>query len=215
MQQCTKAIFLDKDGTLVNDVPYNVDPSLVTLSPNAAAGLRLFSRLGYLLLLVSNQSGIAHGYFQESELNGVWQRLDQLLAEEGVQIDGYYYCPHHPAGSASAYAIACDCRKPLPGMLLQAAAEHGVDLSTSWMIGDILHDMEAGKRAGCNTLLIDNGNETEWALSAIRAPDLTAPDLYVAAQLVAAAQPETVRRPDCMPVHHDSPHGVPVQSEVS
>ncbi|HEX5539405.1 MAG TPA: HAD family hydrolase, partial [Methylophilaceae bacterium] len=179
---------LDKDGTLVNDVPYNVDPELITLSPNAAAGLRLFSQLGYLLLVVSNQSGVAHGHFRESALDRVWQRLDQLLAQEGIQIDGYYYCPHHPAGAVGKYARACDCRKPQPGMLLQAAAEHGVNLAASWMIGDILHDMEAGKRAGCKTMLIDNGNETEWELSPLRMPNLMAVDLYAAAQQVAAAQ---------------------------
>jgi D-glycero-D-manno-heptose 1,7-bisphosphate phosphatase len=212
-QQRTKAIFLDKDGTLVKDVPYNVDPALITLSHNAAEGLCLFSRMGYLLLVVSNQSGIAHGHFHESDLNGVWQRLDQLLAEEGVQLDGYYYCPHHPAGLVREYAIACDCRKPLPGMLLRAAAEHGVDLGASWMIGDILHDMEAGKRAGCNTLLIDNGNETEWALSPMRIPDLAAPDLHAAAQFIAATQPGAVGQEDRY-MHRANLHGTPEQSEV-
>lgn len=186
MKHSNKAIFLDKDGTLVNDVPYNVDPDRVTLLPHAVEGLRLFSRLGYQLLLVSNQPGVAHGYFREHALDGVWRRLDQLLNAAGVQLDGYYYCPHHANGTVSGYAQACDCRKPLPGMLLRAAAEHDVDLAASWMVGDILHDVEAGRRAGCKTILIDNGNETEWELSPLRIPNLMAPDLQSAALLVAA-----------------------------
>ena len=184
-----KAVFLDKDGTLVNDVPYNVDPDRVTLSPNAIEGLRLFSRLGYTLLVVSNQAGVARGFFPESALEAVWRRIDQLLAAEDIQLDGYYYCPHHIEGTVGEYAQACDCRKPLPGMLLQAAVEHDIDLEASWMVGDILHDMEAGKRAGCRTILIDNGNETEWDLTPARIPDLSAPDLHAAALLVAAMAP--------------------------
>jgi D-glycero-D-manno-heptose 1,7-bisphosphate phosphatase len=213
-QQRTKAIFLDKDGTLVKDVPYNVDPALVTLSPNAAEGLRLFSRMGYLLLVVSNQPGVARGYFPASALDAVWQRLDELLAEAGVRIDGYYHCPHHAEGEVREYARICACRKPLPGMLLRAAAEHDVDLAASWMVGDILHDIEAGRRAGCRTILIDNGNETEWVLSPLRTPHLTAPDLQAAAQLVAATQPEAGKRTDWMPVSHDSLHKASMQSEA-
>ena len=184
-----KAVFLDKDGTLVNDVPYNVDPDRVTLSPNAIEGLRLFSRLGYTLLVVSNQAGVARGFFPESALEAVWRRIDRLLAAEDIQLDGYYYCPHHIEGTVGEYAQTCDCRKPLPGMLLQAAAEHDIDLEASWMVGDILHDMEAGKRAGCRTILIDNGNETEWDLTPARIPDLSAPDLHAVALLVAAMAP--------------------------
>lgn len=182
-----KAIFLDKDGTLVNDVPYNVDPNLVMLSRNAGRGLRLFKQMGYLLLLVSNQPGVALGYFHESRLHRVWRRLDELAMAEDVELDGYYYCPHLIAGTVSEYSHACDCRKPLPGMLLRAAGEHDINLSASWMVGDILHDMEAGRRADCKTILIDNGNETEWNLSPLRMPDLIACDLYDAALQVSTA----------------------------
>jgi D-glycero-D-manno-heptose 1,7-bisphosphate phosphatase len=192
MEQPIKAIFIDKDGTLINDVPYNVAPEHITLSCKAAEGLRLFSQLGYRLIVVSNQPGVAMGYFDERELNRVWDRLDQLLHPEGVQLDGYYYCPHHPVGSLTDFTMECDCRKPLPGMLLQAAEDHGIDLSCSWMIGDILNDVEAGKRAGCRTILIDNGNETEWELSPMRMPDLLATDLYTAALQVASSQPPLV-----------------------
>jgi len=189
MNKSIKAIFLDKDGTLIRDVPYNVDPNRIALSCKAAEGLRLFSQLGYKLIVVSNQPGVAMGYFDENELRKVWKRLDELLQPEGVQLAGYYYCPHHPVGLLTDLAMACDCHKPLPGMLLQAAEDHGIDLSCSWMVGDILNDIEAGKRAGCRTILIDNGNETEWEMSPMRMPDLMAPDLYIAALQVAAAQP--------------------------
>ena len=185
-------------------MPYYVDPDRVTLSPNATEGLRLFSRMGYTLLVVSNQAGVARGFFPESALEAVWRRIDRLLAAEDVQLDGYYYCPHHIEGTVGEYAQACDCRKPLPGMLLQAAAEHDIDLEASWMVGDILHDMEAGKRAGCRTILIDNGNETEWNLTPERIPDLTAPDLHAAALLVAAMAPPIMQP---MPVNRYSMQG--------
>ena len=81
-----------------------------------------------------------------------------------------YYCPHYPDGKIQKYKIECDCRKPKPGLILQAAREHDIDLSNSWMIGDILNDVEAGNRAGCKTILLDNGNETEWIWNEIRTP---------------------------------------------
>jgi histidinol-phosphate phosphatase family protein len=179
-----KAIFLDKDGTLVDNLPYNVDPNRITLSPHAGEGLRLLQQLGYTLLVVSNQSGVARGHFDERALDAVWQRLHQLLRDEGVTLTECYYCPHHPDGSVNPYARTCDCRKPGPGLLLRAAARHNIDLSASWMVGDILHDVEAGQRAGCRTILIDNGNETEWQLSPLRTPDALVTDLGEAASLI-------------------------------
>lgn len=183
-----RAVFLDKDGTLVEDLPYNVDPRLMVLTRNAAAGLRLLRRRGFLLLAVSNQPGVALGRFDEAALDAVWLRLQQLLRQQGARLDGHYHCPHHPDGSVAAYARNCACRKPRPGMLLRAAAERGIDLSASWMVGDILHDVEAGKRAGCRGILLDNGNETEWRLTPLRTPDLIVSDLFGAAVAVAAAR---------------------------
>jgi histidinol-phosphate phosphatase family protein len=179
-----RAVFLDKDGTLVEDVPYNVDPSLIRLTPGAARSLALLRSATFKLIVISNQSGVARGLFPESALAAVETRLRALLRQAGAELDGFYYCPHHPEGSQPAYAIACDCRKPSPGLILRAAAEHAVEPSQSWFIGDILHDVEAGRRAGCRTILIDNGNETEWQLSPLRQPDFTAPDLAAAARLV-------------------------------
>lgn len=181
----SRAIFLDKDGTLVHDVPYNVDPDLLVLSERAAEGLQLFRRLGYKLFVASNQAGIAKGLFSEAALQPVQVRLAALFSQQQTVMDGFYYCPHHPDGIVSRYAINCNCRKPMPGLLLQAAREHGIALRHSWMIGDILHDVEAGNRAGCRTVLINNGNETEWELSALRTPDLVMPDLYAAALAIA------------------------------
>jgi D-glycero-D-manno-heptose 1,7-bisphosphate phosphatase len=176
-----RAVFLDKDGTLVDDVPYNVDPALLVLANNAGPALRLLRSLGYRLYVISNQSGVARGLFAEASLGPLFARLEAMLAQEGVQIDGAFWCPHHPQGAIAPYAVECACRKPQPGMLLQAAAQHGIDLAASWMVGDILDDIETGRRAGCRTALIDNGNETEWLLSPQRMPHLSAPDLLAAA----------------------------------
>lgn len=182
-----KAIFLDKDGTLVDNLPYNVEQSRITLCPGAGAGLRLLAGLGYRLFVVTNQDGVAHGYFSEKDVQGVGRKLTDLLVRERLSLDGFYYCPHHPNGAVARYRRDCNCRKPKPGLLLQAAQARGIDLRSSWMIGDILHDVEAGNRAGCRTLLVDNGNETEWRLGPRRVPTRIAPDVYAAALLIAEA----------------------------
>ncbi len=179
-----RAIFLDKDGTLVEDVPYNVNPDLMQLTTGAVEGLRSLHAAGYKLIIISNQSGVARGYFPEEALIAVKERSHQMLAEMGVPLTGFYYCPHHPDGNVSGYNIDCSCRKPEPGLLFRAAQEHDIDLANSWFIGDILNDVEAGRRAGCKTVLIDNGNETEWVLSPLRLPHYIAPDLAEAARLI-------------------------------
>lgn len=180
------AVFIDKDGTLVENVPYNVDPARIALVPGAVAGLRRLARLGYRLFVVSNQAGLALGRFDEPALGRAWRHLEQMLADGGVRLDGFYYCPHHPQGSVAALTTACACRKPAPGMLLRARTEHGIDLAASWMVGDILDDVEAGRRAGCRTILVDVGNETQWLGSPWRRPDLVAPSFAQAAALIPA-----------------------------
>jgi D-glycero-D-manno-heptose 1,7-bisphosphate phosphatase len=132
--------------------------------------------------VVSNQSGVARGLFSEAALPPLFAALQGMLAREGVSLDGWYWCPHHAQGETAGYAIECGCRKPMPGMLLQAAREHGIDLARSWMVGDILNEVEAGRRAGCRTVLIDNGNETEWLRAPLRTPDISVPDLLSAAR---------------------------------
>jgi histidinol-phosphate phosphatase family protein len=176
---------------LIEDVSYNVDPAQVRLAPGATEALRLLRDAGFRLIVVSNQSGVAHGLFPESALSGVGARLQELFAAGGVALDGFYWCPHHQGGSVAAYAVVCDCRKPLPGLLRRAAREHGIDLAGSWLVGDILNDVEAGRRAGCPTVLLDNGHETEWVMSDLRRPDYVAADLAGAARVILASAAET------------------------
>jgi D-glycero-D-manno-heptose 1,7-bisphosphate phosphatase len=185
-----KAIFLDKDGTLIDDVPYNVNPLRIRLRSGVGAGLRLLANLDYRFFVVSNQDGLAYGRFPESALQGVQHRLADLLFREHVMLSGFYFCPHHPDGSVAAYALACLCRKPMPGMLVQAAREHDIDLRASWMVGDILNDVEAGNRAGCRTVLVDSGNESEWRLGQHRLPTRVVGDMYAAALAIAAQDGE-------------------------
>ncbi|MGZ5977417.1 MAG: D-glycero-alpha-D-manno-heptose-1,7-bisphosphate 7-phosphatase, partial [Isosphaeraceae bacterium] len=161
-------VFLDKDGTLVEDIPYNVDPGLIRLSAGAAEGLRLLHASGFRLIVISNQSGVALGRFPESALAGVRARLEELLADVGVPLAGFYYCPHHPQGQLPCYTQACLCRKPQPGLITRAAWDHEIDLAGSWFVGDILDDVETGHRAGCRTVLVDNGHETQWRRSPLR-----------------------------------------------
>lgn len=182
----TPAVFLDKDGTLVEDVPYNVDPDKIRLTAGAIPALQRLRGAGFRLVLVSNQSGVARGYFPEEALDAVWARLGDLLEDRGLRVDGYYYCPHHPDGVIAELACACRCRKPAAGLLLRASFELDVDLRRSWLVGDILDDIEAGRRAGCRTVLLANGNETEWLTSQDRQPHYTATDLNEAAGIILA-----------------------------
>ena len=178
-------VFLDKDGTLVKDVPYNVDPRSIVLQEGAARGLHMLAEAGYRFVVVTNQSGVARGYFPEDALQAVAEHLNAIVqAAAGTDIEAFYYCPHHPDGLVKKYAVECDCRKPAPGMLHTAAADLGIALMQSWMVGDILNDMEAGSRAGCRTILIDNGGETEWIPGPFRRPDFTAANLEEAAAII-------------------------------
>jgi D-glycero-D-manno-heptose 1,7-bisphosphate phosphatase len=176
-----KAVFLDKDGTLIPDIPYNIDTSKITFTTGAFEALHLLQEQDYLLVIVSNQSGIAKGYFTEEAFRQVPLYFIERFLQEGLLLSGFYFCPHYPGAAVEAYATDCDCRKPQPAMLLQAAAELNIDLRQSWMIGDILHDVEAGNRAGCRTILLNNGNETEWKQGPYRVPAFMAQDLPDAA----------------------------------
>lgn len=179
-----RAVFIDKDGTLIEDVPYNVDPDRIQLTTGAEQGLQLLHAAQYELIVITNQSGVARGYFLEEALVAVEERLRQLLIAFKVPLAGFYYCPHHPQGVVPGYATNCSCRKPEPGLLIRAAATHDIDLTQSWFIGDILNDVEAGRSAGCKTVLVDNGNETEWQLSPQRLPHHIVANLAEAAQVI-------------------------------
>lgn len=178
------AVFLDKDGTLLDDVPYNVDPHKMRLAPGAFDALVAFARMNVPIIVISNQSGVALGKFDESALADVERKLHELAAEAGAKIAAVYWCPHHPQGTVRRFALTCDCRKPAPGMIQRAAREHGLDLERSWFVGDILDDIEAGHRAGCRAVLIDNGNETVWQRGPLREPDAIAKDMLDAARII-------------------------------
>lgn len=159
-------VFLDRDGTIIEDRDYLFKPDDVMLIPGAAEAIRRLSKRGYLIIMVSNQSGVARGIFPEGAVERVNQRLRELLEAEGAYIDAAYYCPHHPQGKVPQYRLRCDCRKPAPGMGLRAAKEWGILLSGSYMIGDKLEDIRFGENCGMkNAFLVSTGHGTEYEIS--------------------------------------------------
>ncbi|WOB06146.1 HAD family hydrolase [Piscinibacter gummiphilus] len=178
------AVFLDKDGTLVENVPYNVDPAKLRFTPHAFDGLRALQAAGFKLVVVTNQPGIAFHFFDRASLTRLQRAMEARLAAEGIELAGFYACPHAPAAPRMA---GCLCRKPAPGLLHQAAQALHLDLARSWMVGDILDDIEAGQRAGCRSVLLDVGNETVWRMSPLRTPHARCQDLLQAADHILAA----------------------------
>jgi len=199
-----RAVFLDKDGTLVENRPFSVVPTNVRFFPDAFAALRLLHRAGFILVIVTNQAGVAHGHFTETHLQHVRSNMQDMLCEADIPLHGFYYCPHHPEGILTPYAIPCLCRKPSPGLLMQASRDHSIDMAASWMVGDILDDVEAGRRAGCRTVLLNNGHETEWLFTETRWPNHIARTLVQAAQIIARSgpRPSPCRPPSAL---HDRP----------
>lgn len=163
------AVFVDKDGTLVENVPYNVDPARLRFMPGAFEALAALAARGHLLIVVSNQSGLARGLFTEPQFARLRAALEsQLRHMAGVQLRDVLICPHAPGPQGLP---GCACRKPAPGLLLRAAVRHRIDLTHSWMVGDTLDDVEAGHRAGCRSLLLDSGGETVWRHTPLRVPE--------------------------------------------
>jgi len=146
-----KALFLDRDGTLIEDVGYIGEPDLVRVLPGAASALIEFQRAGYLLIVISNQSGIGRGFITEEQYRLVHERILADLAHQGVTLAEAYYCPHHPDAQ-------CHCRKPSTHFLLRAADTFNLDLHQSWMIGDKLSDVEAGAAVRCTTVLLQRSD---------------------------------------------------------
>ena len=153
-----KAIFFDRDGTLNVDVDYLHEPADFVWVEGAIEAIRWANEHGYLVIAVTNQSGIARGYYDEAAVHRLHDWMNAELARQGARIDAFYYCPHHPAGRVPAYTRACDCRKPAPGMLLRAIAEHDVDPAASLMIGDALRDITAAEKAGVRGVLYQGGS---------------------------------------------------------
>ena len=181
----TPAVFLDKDGTLLVDVPYNVDPARMRLAPGVKAGLAQLGAAGVPLIVISNQPGVAMGLFPLEALAVVKETLASLFQRAGARLAGMYFCPHRAV--AAPGVAGCACRKPQPGLLRCAARDHDIDLAASWMVGDILDDVEAGRRAGCRTVLVDNGGETQWRQGPYRTPEHRCADFAQAAGIVAGA----------------------------
>jgi D-glycero-D-manno-heptose 1,7-bisphosphate phosphatase len=149
------AVFFDRDNTLIASDGYLGDPAKVVLIDGAADLIAAVRAMGCAVVVVSNQSGVARGMFDESATKAVNARLDRMLRDANPRalIDAHYYCPHHPQAPVEHYRRDCNCRKPRPGMLLDAARDLDLDLSRSWLVGDAPRDIEAGKAAGCRTIL--------------------------------------------------------------
>lgn len=177
-------IFLDMDGTLIRSIPYNVEPYRMSLTPGASQAIGLLAERGFTFIVVSNQSGVAFGRFAEEALTGVTQKLELLVGLCGGKLEGVYYCLHHSGGIVPEYSFECSCRKPKPGMILQAIKDHDVDVSSSWMIGDTLDDVEAGNRAGLRSILVDEQHEGMWQKSPFRDPEIIVKDLIEAAEQI-------------------------------
>ena len=181
------AVFIDRDGTLVEARHYPSTPEDLVLYDGISEELRSLQSAGFKLVLITNQSGIARGYFTESDLERMHDSLLAELRQAEVTIDAIYYCPHHVDGSVPELAVACECRKPEPGMLLRAASELDLDLTRSWFAGDILDDVEAGNRAGCRTVLVDLGTEL-LPDSDVRRPDHVAASAVEAMRLIRVVE---------------------------
>lgn len=184
--QVNWGVFLDRDGTVTEEVGYVNHVSRLRLLPGAAEGIRLLNDAGVPVLLATNQAGVARGYFDEALLKAVLGRLEALLAAEGARLDALYYCPHHPTAGVPPWRAQCDCRKPKPGMLLRGAKEFGLDLSACWVVGDKISDTGFARNAGARSAMVLTGyglgeyehqrDQWEWE------PDAVVPDLHAAAK---------------------------------
>jgi D-glycero-D-manno-heptose 1,7-bisphosphate phosphatase len=154
------AVFLDRDGVVIEDSHYLGDRNRVRLIPGSAEAVARLNRAGWPVVIVTNQSGVARGLFTEDDVDDVHAHLAELLRGYGARIDAFHFCPHHPEAEIARYRADCDCRKPQPGMLLRAAGDLGIDLAASWMIGDRVTDLEAGAAVGCRTVLVRTGYGT-------------------------------------------------------
>ncbi|MBL7214251.1 MAG: HAD family hydrolase [Phycisphaerae bacterium] len=223
-----KAIFLDRDDTVINDPGYINEPEQVTLLPGVAEALIQFKRMGYLIIIITNQSAIARGYITEKKLEQIHQKLKNLLSAAGATIDRLYYCPYHPEGTVEGFNKESHLRKPSPGMLQKAAEEMDIDLSLSWMIGDRYRDIEAGKAAGCHTIMVDVPGKTRELNTAAPDPDRKAVNLREAVNIIRmyefhqkaqaakktaldSLQADTSRTPEASVKHEISPP--PVENE--
>ena len=155
-----RAVFIDRDGTINEEKEYLYRTDDFAFIPGAPQAIRLLNEAGFLVIVVTNQSGVARGFYTEEDVHLLHRYIASQLEPFGARVAAWFYCPHHPAGRGS-YALPCRCRKPLPGMLLEAAGRFNIDLESSIMIGDKLVDMEAGVAAGCRPILVRTGYGSE------------------------------------------------------
>jgi len=185
-----KAVFLDRDGTVNEEVGYMRDPSMLTLIPGVGQAIKKLNNAGFLVVLVTNQSGVARGYFPESLVDEAHARLEALLGADGARLDAIYYCPHHPTAGTTELTRACDCRKPGTGLIDQAVRDLAIDVSRSYMIGDKWSDVELGHRAGAASILVRSGFAADDPGNArpkhVADPEFTAHDLTEAADWIIA-----------------------------
>jgi len=182
------AIFIDVERLVLPGRAPAPDPSAVSVAPGAARGCRRLGATGLPIVVVSNQPGVAMGRFSEDVLTALGQRAFEVLAQVGVTLEGFWYCPHHPDAEVPAYAVECGCRMPRPGLLVAASRHHDLDLPRSWVVGDLLDHVEAGGRAGCRTILLEECRETTWRSGPYRTPDQLVPDLWDAANVILGAR---------------------------
>ena len=178
------AVFLDRDGTLIAEVGHLGDPDGVAILSGVPDAVRRLRGAGFVLVVVSNQAGVARGYFTEDDVLAVNRRLADILADEGLELDGWYYCIHHPD-----FGEPCDCRKPAPGMLTRAARELDLDLGRSWIVGDHPSDAEAGRRAGARPIMVLSGHTHDHDDELPDEVPLVA-DLVAATDLILAGREE-------------------------
>lgn len=181
-----RAVFLDRDGTVNEEVGYLRNLAELRLIPGAGAAIKRLNDAGLKVVVVTNQSGVARGYFPESLVQEAHERLDRMLRREGARIDAVYYCPHHPTAGNSSYTVVCDCRKPGTGLIDRAARDHDIDVKNSFIIGDKWIDVELGQRAGARSILVQSGFAPDDPGN-VRPKGLRAPD-FIAATITDAVE---------------------------
>ncbi len=186
----TAAVFLDRDGTINEQMGYINHSCRFILLPGAAKAIKRLNDAGIPVVVVSNQSGLARGYFPEELLDAVHDKMKRLLAEEGAHVDGIYYCPHHPEAKEERFRATCNCRKPKPGLILQAAQELNLDPARSFVVGDRWSDIKTAANCGARSILVrtgyGRGDEQYIGPTQDIQPDFKADDLSLAVDIILA-----------------------------
>jgi D-glycero-D-manno-heptose 1,7-bisphosphate phosphatase len=182
-----RAVFLDRDGTINIERDYLFRCGDFAFIAGVPAAIKQLNTAGFLVIVVTNQSGVARGYYSEADVDNLHNYIQQQLSLIGAHVDAFYYCPHHPDKGIGAYRKVCSCRKGEPGMLLTAAAEHSIDLASSFIVGDKLADVQAGLAAGCKPVLVLTGYGAEEQ-NKVPAPTTVCADLPAAVRLICATE---------------------------